>query len=317
MPSDALLPDSMRLIQRDWLSSNQIVFFDGEGEQRHATLIDTGYGKHADHTVALVGHVLASTGLPIGGLRRIINTHLHSDHCGGNAALVRASGAQVLVPAADLETVRHWDEDRLSFRATGQRCERFQADGALAPGDELLLGGLDWRVLGAPGHDAHSLILHCPARRLLISADALWENGFGIIFPELAGESGFQEQHDVLELIASLPVERVLPGHGRAFGDVPAAIARARSRLGAMRADPRRNARNALKALLKFAILECERMPRDAFLETQARAPILAQAAAQIEMELPQALRRACDELLAQGQLALADNGDLVNADPA
>jgi hypothetical protein len=28
---------------------------------------------------------------------------------------------------------------------------------------------------------------------LLLSADALWENGFGVIFPELDGESGFAE----------------------------------------------------------------------------------------------------------------------------
>ncbi|HPU54637.1 MAG TPA: MBL fold metallo-hydrolase, partial [Burkholderiaceae bacterium] len=248
--STPFLPASIRFIQRDWLSCNQIVCFDDDARGRHATLIDTGYGKHAGQTLALVTHVLAGNGLPIGALRQIINTHLHSDHCGGNALMARASGAPVHVPLAELETVRQWDESRLTFRGTGQRCERFTAAGAIAPGDWLRLGGLDWQALAAPGHDPHSLILHCAQAQLLIAADALWENGFGIIFPELSGDSGFREQHDVLELIASLPVRTVLPGHGRVFGDVPAALERARQRLAALRADPRRNARNSIKALL-------------------------------------------------------------------
>ncbi len=43
--------------------------------------------------------------------------------------------------------------------------------------------------------------------------DALWENGFGVIFPELEGESGFAEQAAVLERIAELDAHVVIPGH--------------------------------------------------------------------------------------------------------
>jgi glyoxylase-like metal-dependent hydrolase (beta-lactamase superfamily II) len=50
-----------------------------------------------------------------------------------------------------------------------------------------------WEVHAAPGHDPHSIILFDPISRTLISADALWENGFGIAFPELAGEPSFGE----------------------------------------------------------------------------------------------------------------------------
>ncbi len=320
-PDDAMtlasLPTSMRFIQRDWLSCNQVVFFDGDGDERHASLLDTGYAKHAAHTLTLVAHLLASEGLPITRLRRIINTHLHSDHCGGNALIAQASGAQVLVPIAELDTVRRWDETRLTFRGTGQRCERFYADGALTPGETRVLGGLEWQVLAAPGHDPHSLILHCASRRLLISADALWENGFGIIFPELLGESGFQEQHDVLALIATLPVDTVLPGHGRPFGDVPGAIERARSRLAALRADPGRNARNSIKALIKFLMLEFERCPLLELIEVTAGAEIMHRAAVQLGMTLPQALHWASSELIARGQLGRAENGELFNVEPA
>ena len=58
------------------------------------------------------------------------------------------------------------------------------------------LGGFDWQVISAPGHDPHAVILFNPDTRVLISADALWERGFGVIFPELEGESGFAEQPD-------------------------------------------------------------------------------------------------------------------------
>lgn len=311
------LPASIRFIQRDWLSCNQIIGFDGQAGNRHATLIDTGYGKHAAQTLALVTHVLGGEGLPIGALRHILNTHLHSDHCGGNALLARISGARVRVPQAEFDTVCLWDETRLTFRGTGQRCERFCADGAITPGEHLRLGGLDWQALAAPGHDPHSLILHCPDEQLLISADALWENGFGIIFPELSGDSGFREQHDVLELIASLPVRTVLPGHGRVFHDVPDALQRARGRLAALRADPRRNARNSIKALIKFLMLEFEQLPMTGLIDTTTGATIMRGAADQLGMTLAQALQWAADDLLAQGQLGRAANGDLLNAEPA
>jgi len=52
-----------------------------------ATVVDTGFCRHSEQTIALVDRALAGT-----PLARIVNTHLHSDHCGGNAAL-QARGA--------------------------------------------------------------------------------------------------------------------------------------------------------------------------------------------------------------------------------
>lgn len=309
------LPPSMQVIQRDWLSCNQVLFFDDDGDAPGATLVDSGYVKHADTTVALVRHVLDQRGLRPPALRRLINTHLHSDHCGGNAALVRAFGCPVFVPAPELDAVRHWDEAALSFAGTGQRCERFEADGGLAPGHTLLLGGALWDVHAAPGHHPNSLLLHCPEHRVLVSADALWENGFGVIFPELGGESGFAEQQSVLELIAALDVELVVPGHGAPFKDVRGALERARRRLDALHADPARNARNALRVLIKFRLLDRERERLDVFLRDVRDASVLRNAARLLGMELEEALRWGVGELEQQGQLVR--QGDwLVNRDP-
>jgi len=249
------LPVSMQVFERGWLSSNNILFTGA----RETALVDSGYATHAEQTVALVSHALQGRTLD-----RLVNTHLHSDHCGGNAALQRAYACRTSIPVAEADKVRTWDEDALTYKATGQQCERFRFNDTIAPGDVLTLGDMTWQALGAPGHDPHSLIFYCPDERILISADALWENGFGVVFPELDGEPGFPEVRATLELIATLDVKLVIPGHGRPFADVDKALATAFSRVDYFVADPSRNAQNAIKVLLKFLLLEKQRISLDA-----------------------------------------------------
>lgn len=245
------LPASMQVFERGWLSSNNILFIDDQ----QTALVDSGYLSHAPQTMALMQQALAGRTLDL-----LVNTHLHSDHCGGNASLQRQYGCRTLIPIADTPAVAVWDEETLTYAATGQRCERFSFDGAIQHGDELQLGGMSWQVLSAPGHDPHSMILYCAQEGILISADALWENGFGIIFPELEGESGFAEQAAILQVIRELQPRIVIPGHGPAFNNVEAALARAESRLAYLQADPRRNARNAVKVMLAFILLELRQL---------------------------------------------------------
>ena len=246
-----LLPDSVEVFERGWLSSNNIVLH-GRDE---VALIDSGYVTHAPQTLALLRHSLR--GRP---LDRLFNTHLHSDHCGGNALLQAEYGCHTAIPVSEADKVRAWDVEALSFRATGQQCDRFTFDATVAPGDSLTLADLSWQALGAPGHDPHSLIFYCAEEGILVSADALWEHGFGVIFPELEGESGFAEARATLELIATLDVRVVIPGHGRPFTDIDGALARAFSRLDYLSSEPARNAQNAVKVLLKFLLLERQRI---------------------------------------------------------
>jgi len=259
------LPDSMRVFERGWLSSNNILFFDdevGDGGHGGCALVDSGYLTHAPQTVALVQHALQ--GKP---LRRLLNTHLHSDHCGGNAALQALYDCHTRVPAAQVDDVRRWDTDALSYAPTGQQCARFtlpDADAGLADGMSLRLGGFDWQVISAPGHDPHAVILYAPETRVLISADALWERGFGVIFPELEGESGFAEQQAILERIAQLDARVVIPGHGRPFTGVNAAIDASLSRLAYLRVDAERNALHAIRVLVKFKLLEQQALNHEA-----------------------------------------------------
>ena len=248
------LPASMRVFERGWLSSNNVLLVD----EACAALVDTGYASHAQQTLALVQRALGERPLDL-----IVNTHLHSDHCGGNALLQATWPCRTAIPSLEADAVREWDEARLTFRATGQTCGRFGFTETIEPGATLTLGALQWDVVGAPGHDPHSLMLYCPAERVLISADALWENGFGVIFPELEGESGFAEEQAVLERITQLDVRVVIPGHGAPFADVQPALERAFSRVAWLRADPARNAKNALKVLIVFKLLDVRAMTFD------------------------------------------------------
>ncbi len=252
------LPAGIKVFERGWLSSNNILFIGRKDGREHTALVDSGYISHAPQTVALVRHALQDTPLDL-----LVNTHLHSDHCGGNATLQQAYGEtlRTVIPAAEAARVRTWDRDALSFDATGQHCDRFTFSDTLKPGDSLTLADLQWQVLAAPGHDPHSLLLYSPEQRILVSADALWQNGFGVIFPELEGESGFAEAQATLDLIAGLDIALVIPGHGAPFTDVRSALDTAYSRLAWLAADPMRNAENAVKVLLKFMLLERRHIP--------------------------------------------------------
>jgi glyoxylase-like metal-dependent hydrolase (beta-lactamase superfamily II) len=248
-----LLPAGVTVHERGWLSANLTVVVGAAS----TAVVDTGYVTHADQTLALVRSALGERPLDV-----IVNTHLHSDHCGGNAHLQTAHPrARTFIPPGLAAYVRNWDPVALSYEPTGQNCPPFRIEGTLHAGAEILLGELAWQVHAAPGHDPHSVVLFEPRSRTLLSADALWENGFGVVFPELEGQDAFDEVAATLDLIAALAPAVVVPGHGGVFTDVDGALSRARSRLEAYRANPARHAVHAAKVLLKFKLLEVQRLP--------------------------------------------------------
>jgi len=209
----SLLPQGLLFFERGWLSSNSILLDDGKS----AVLIDSGYVTHSTLLLTLLSGHLESR-----PLTHLVNTHLHSDHCGGNNAIQsQFPSVQTLIPYGLFNSVRHWDTDLLSYEDTGQLCPRFNADAPLRPGDVYVWSGFEWQVHAAPGHDHDALLFFNPVHRILISADALWGNGFGIVFPEVLGGQGFSEVEATLKVIEELNPLIVLPGHGPIIQDVP------------------------------------------------------------------------------------------------
>ena len=300
-----VLPPQIHVFVRDWLSGNNIVLKHDDG----CIVVDSGYGKHVPLTLALIASRMGLDGRP---LLKLVNTHCHSDHMGGNAALRRAYRCPIVVPQGEAPLVEAWDERRLLLGYAGQRAERFDVDDVLRPGTSHVFGGLEWRMLAAPGHDMGALVFFNPEHGILISGDALWENGYGIVMPPAIDADALPATRATLEMIAGLDVKYVIPGHGEPFGDVDAALERAMRRTDAFVADPSRAARHALRVLLMFTLLDRERMPLASLPEYVERVEVYREFNALFFRLAPAELAEELVSNLERARAVRREHGDLV-----
>jgi glyoxylase-like metal-dependent hydrolase (beta-lactamase superfamily II) len=299
-----LLPPSLRVLERGWLSCNSILAAGREG----VTLVDSGYGDHAPQTLALLDHALAGR-----RLAWLVNTHCHSDHMGGNRAVQDRYGCRTTIPVGEAPLIDVWDETSLILGVADQRAERFRYDDTLAPGDALQIGDLDWQVLAAPGHDPHALMFWAPAERVLIAGDALWEDGFGVIFPALFGDThALVQTRATLDAIARLDPRTVIPGHGAVFDRVVPALERAYSRLEGFERDLTRLARHAAKVMLVFSLLQKRRMAVAALPAYCDSVGILRHLNREFLGLTPEAMAAWLVEDLERARAVKRDEGDLV-----
>jgi glyoxylase-like metal-dependent hydrolase (beta-lactamase superfamily II) len=247
-------PPQLHVFVRDWLSANNVVLRSRDGN----VVVDSGYVRHAPLTLALVA---SRQGLDGGELAKLVNTHCHSDHMGGNAALARAYRCPIAVPAGEAPLIEAWDTKALWLDYAGQSAERFAVGEVLEPGSTHVWGDLEWQALAAPGHAMGALVFFNPEHGILISGDALWENGFGLVMPPEIEPPALAATRATLEMLARLPVRAVIPGHGEPFAGFAAALERAFRRTAAFEADTLRLARHALKVMLVFTLLDRRRMP--------------------------------------------------------
>jgi glyoxylase-like metal-dependent hydrolase (beta-lactamase superfamily II) len=195
---------------------------------------------------------------------------------GGNAAVRRAHACGLSIPAGEAPLIEAWNEQALWLSYADQRCERFAFDDTIAPGDVLDWGDLAWRAIAAPGHDMGALMFHCEEERLLITGDALWENGFGVLLPGPGREERLAATRSTLESIARLDVGTVIPGHGAPFSNVAEALERSLRRLEAFERDELRMARHVLKVMFVFSLLDRQRLPLGRIPEYLATVPLYA-----------------------------------------
>ena len=244
----------MRVIVRGWLNCNQVVLR-APGDN---VLIDSGYCTHRERTLELLA---GPAGLENEPLERLINTHCHSDHMGGNAAVASAHGCRITIPAGEVKHVVPWTPQSVWMETFDQKADPFHFDDTIAPGDTFEGGGLEWQAHAAPGHDMDALVFFEPRHRILVSGDALWENGMGFVWPEEGANPFIDAARETLSLIERLDPAIVIPGHGAPLADVRSALHQSRSRLDAFAKDPARNARHVIKAVFVFALLERDGMP--------------------------------------------------------
>jgi glyoxylase-like metal-dependent hydrolase (beta-lactamase superfamily II) len=145
-------------------------------------------------------------------VKYILNTHLHLDHCFGNAWAAERYG---ILPMA------HKDDETLLARM-GEQARMFglpfevkteKLGGYLKGDDVLMLGENEIKVIHTPGHSRGGLCFYIPSAGWLVSGDSLFEGSIGRT--DLEGGSYATLIKSITERLMTLPEDTVVyPGHG-------------------------------------------------------------------------------------------------------
>ncbi len=158
-------------------------------------------GDDAEAVIIDAAHDAAPILEAVGGRRvvAIVLTHAHNDHVGVAPELAEATGAPMLLHAAD-EML--WEQTHPGV-----------GHGDLTDGQVIEVGGDQLEVINTPGHSPGSCVIWARGERVLFSGDTLFQGG-----PGATGRS-FSSFDDIIasirDRILVLDDEtRVLTGHG-------------------------------------------------------------------------------------------------------
>jgi glyoxylase-like metal-dependent hydrolase (beta-lactamase superfamily II) len=145
---------------------------------------------------------LAELGCEVGG---ILVTHADVDHIEGVAALAGATGAEVWAPGGEADLLR-------SGRSRGgMPVPPHDPEHAVADGDVVAVAGIDFDVIGIPGHSAGHVAFE--AGGSLFSGDLLFAGSVGRVdFPGGSWENLIDSIRRLAERYG--PGEAVYSGHG-------------------------------------------------------------------------------------------------------
>ncbi len=154
--------------------------------------------------------LMKKAGVDAKKVERIVNTHLHFDHIGGNFIFEKAL---VGMHFKDAELLKK-NKEATYYHFFGGEIKRDSVDFLLQDGDRIKTANHKFVVVHTPGHTPGSICLYEPDKKILISGDTLFHHAIGRT--DLMGGSD-EDMLRSLEKILSLEFEMLFPGHGRAI----------------------------------------------------------------------------------------------------
>jgi len=248
--ADERLPDWVIWRQRPFPDAN-LLLIDG----REPALVDSGFVGHAQRTAEWVrAHS--------GNLTRVVNTHWHADHVGGNG-LLQAGGAGIAAGAPDADAIARRDPGCCAAEYLDQPVAPYTVDEPLDDGQLLRLGDADWEVLHTPGHTPGHVALWQPEERLLVVGDALSDYDVGWVNLALEGPDATATALASLQRLADLPARALLTAHGPMPADPSAAFHAALRRTQRLVDDPAGAVWYGARRILAFALMIRGGIPTD------------------------------------------------------
>ena len=147
-------------------------------------------------------------------VEKILLTHGHVDHAGGAADLAAKLKVPVIGPAiADKPVLDNIPNRAVMFGMP--EAKAVTPDQWLKEGDEILVGGISFKVIEAPGHSPGSIVLFSAENKFALMGDVLFKNSIGRTDIPLGNHETLMRS--IVEKILPLGDDvDFLPGHGSA-----------------------------------------------------------------------------------------------------
>jgi glyoxylase-like metal-dependent hydrolase (beta-lactamase superfamily II) len=147
-------------------------------------------------------------------ITHVINTHGHSDHTAGNAAIIAATGAALLIHKADAKRLSTIVNSAFARILGGKNSPKPNI--LLQNDDRIEIGATVLKVLHTPGHTPGGICLYTEGH--VFTGDTLFVGAVGRT--DLPGGSSRQLLNSIREKIYALPGNTIIwPGHD--YGSSP------------------------------------------------------------------------------------------------
>jgi hydroxyacylglutathione hydrolase len=149
------------------------------------------------------------------------------------------------------------------WRYYNQEAEFFKCTRSVEDGEIITLGPHEFQVIYTPGHASDGIVLYNQRAKILISADTLWQTDMAVMTLRVEGSRALFHMQESLQKIEGLDVQRVYPGHGKPFHDMPKAIARSKKRIENFLKHPEAIGDDLLKKIIVYTLMMKKIMPAD------------------------------------------------------